>query len=176
MHDGLSRIRATLRHEEAYRGGAELPCSGMSLSVEDELQAGGATDIMYGEAAGRVQLDAIGSHSLDDGFLEVGHARGREAALATQWAYPSLLLAGAGQPFLVIIIKREARIEPITQPPDAVFGKRHHVEANCNGGRGSGGAVVMSTREEDGFCLVFFEVNRVVMCPREAQGSIAVKF
>jgi hypothetical protein len=96
MHDGLSQTRATLSYEEAYWGSAEVPCSSASLSVEDELQASGATDVVRGEAAGSVQLDAIGSHQLDDGFLEVGRPHGQEAMLVTQSAYPSLLLAGMG--------------------------------------------------------------------------------
>jgi hypothetical protein len=74
VHYGLSRVSGSLRHKEAEGGCSQTSGNCSSLSVEDQLEAGDASDIMGGISASSINLTTISSDRLHHSLLEIGSA------------------------------------------------------------------------------------------------------
>jgi hypothetical protein len=170
----FSRSGATFCHEEANGHGMETTSGSSCLLVQDFLEVCHAASISGGLPPSGIQFDTVSGYGLDHHLFEVGHAGRWEALAIVQVANSSLLLFCLGEPFLVVVIEYELRVQPEAQPPDHLCIERCDVVAHqdrlfqCL-------LMLMALREEDGFGLVILEVHRIILCPHQTLGCTCIQ-
>jgi prephenate dehydratase len=73
-HYSLSGASGSLHHKEAKGGHSQTSSDHLSLSVEDQLEAGNASDIMGGISVSSINFTTISSDRLYHSLWEIGSA------------------------------------------------------------------------------------------------------
>jgi hypothetical protein len=75
-HYGFSGASGSLHHKEAKGGHSETSSDRSSLTVEDQLEAGDASDVTGGISASSINVATVSRDRLHHSLLEIGGAGG----------------------------------------------------------------------------------------------------
>jgi hypothetical protein len=75
-HYGFSGASGSLHHKEAKGSHSQTSSDRWSLTVEDQLEAGDASDVTGGISASSVNVTTVSSDRLHHSLLEIGGAGG----------------------------------------------------------------------------------------------------